>query len=111
MSALQDHLKAVARDVVSDIEKAAGEALTTERRARATRAAETLLAYPFVVVGVTGADLDKVKEQRALAASVLANTSMAIVIDGRAAVEKIVRDRLKQVLVIILNVAGIAVKS
>jgi hypothetical protein len=110
MSAIQDKLRQVARDVVDDIEAATGETLTAERRDRSIRAAETILAYPFFVIGVGEAEKAKATEARDLALSTLANTSMAIVIDGRRQVEKICRERFKQVMVLLLQVAGIAVR-
>jgi hypothetical protein len=107
---LRQALKEAAAGIVADIEKMGGELVTEDRRRRAQRAAEMLAVYPFAVIGKSGEEKARLDERRELALSTLGNTALAITIESRAAVERIVRERVKQVMIILLNLAGIAIR-
>jgi len=106
MSEFHDHLRSIASSMVDDLEKAGAELATPQRRSRVQRAAETLVAYPFAALGASAERRAKLDERRKLALSTIGNTQLAITIQSRAAVEKIVQERMRQLIVLMATLAG-----
>ena len=110
MGAFHDHLRSVATGIVDDIEKAGARLNTKSRRDRLQRAAENVVAYPFAVLGATPERKAELDERRNLSLATLANTKVAVATESRAAIEKIIHARTRQLFVLLLNFAGVPVK-